>query len=395
MEKNLRFILFLDDFHLLHRYRLPSGRRAVDLLPKVIENQSEVFYVATVSPSPFVDRYFIAEGGPFHTSFQFYPVEALPKDAAVALAEKVLGTGGESANRVAKLSARFPLYVTEIAKAAKRGGEGRTPSPQDVDRAFTAQVLLPWGAIYRHFEHLLRTSLRVKDDLAPAKAILSSMGAGKRVAKETLALVSGREGKALGDLLGRILSLGLFRRVENTYYFEDPLFRFWAVRTQERGGKAPDHFTGSESTQQADAFLKDFLPLHKETPLTPKKFNFRALVAGIKGMDVPGKWMGTTDPVTIPVFDRVQGFAFSSKEIKVYYLSGEAEGWILLVVWRPVPIDPRLIEIFAHRALDRAHGLWFVGRGGFTPEALDFARTRGIYCSSEGDLEKLMEVAAE
>ncbi|MHC4599755.1 MAG: AAA family ATPase [Planctomycetota bacterium] len=394
-EKNLRFVLFLDDFHLLHGHRLGPDASAVDRFAEALEGQEEVFYVVTLSPSPFADRYFLADEAVFHNSFQYYSIEALPESHAEALAAKALQGDGEGAKRLARLSAGQPLPLLALARAVKRGRGGAKPTASEVDRAFTAQVLVPWGAVYRHFEGLLLRTLASEADLGPAREILFTLASGQRVPREELANVSGRSGKALGSLLGRILSLGLFRRVESSFYFEDALFRFWAVRAAGRKGGPPDRFTGEESKALAEEFLKDFLPVKKETSIASKKFNFRALVAIVKGKELPGKWLGSAGTVRFPLFEKVQGFAFSSKEIKVYYLAGKGAGWFLLVMWKNVVVPPRVLKAFARRARGRAHGLWLVGRAGFSEEALAFARERGIYCSSESDLENLMEAANE
>jgi len=390
-EKNVRFVLFFDDFHLLHRFRLKPGRTAVDLLCECVEKQSDTFFVVTVTPSPFADRYFLAGDAPFHKTFQFYSVDPLPEAQAVQLASEILESGGEPARRVAKLAAGYPLYLTAVARSASRGAAGASASGADVDRAFAAEVLIPWGAVFRHFEGLLLRVLSSKEDLEPARTLLYGLALGKKTAKEDLARECGLDVKTFASMLGRILSLGLFRRVENTYYFDDPLFRFWAVRSAGRKDGPPDRLTGEEATARAEEFLADFLPVRKETALSSRKFNFRALVGALKGKEVPGRWVGMKGEVRFPDFERVQGFAFTSKEIKVYYLTGEDLGWVLLVVWRRVPVNLRVMETFARRALGRAQGLWFIGRGGFTDDALSLARKHGIFCSSENDLQNLLK----
>jgi hypothetical protein len=394
-EKHLRFILFIDDFHLFHETRTGLERSAADCVAEEVHNQQDVFYVVTVPPSPFVDKYFLADDGAFRHTFQYYPVEALPESISAALAEKIIGHGGVGARRAATLSAGYPLPLLAICHAVSRAKGSGAPNTSEVDRAFISQVLAPWGAVYRHFERLLIKNLTGSPDLDPARQILFALASGKRVSREELAQVSGRSGKALGVLLGRILSLGLFRRVESSFYFEDPLFRFWAVRASGRKGGPSDRFTGEESTTLSEEFLKDFLPVKKETSISSKKFNFRALVAAVKGRSVPGKLLGARGPVKFPLFEKVQGFAFSNKEIKVYLLTGKGVGWFLLVLWKDITVPPAVLKVFARRGRGRAHGLWMVGRGGFSDDAIEYARDQGIYCSSENDLENLMEATVD
>ncbi|GEM_PF-3136524 len=387
-EKDLRFVLFLDDFPRLMRHRLDQGRAAVDLFEAVLADQAEVFYVVSIVPSPFADRYFVAEGAPFHKAFQYFPVEALPPAEAEAMARDILGTPGDPARRAARLSAGFPLYLSAVARAARRsGGEGAVTA-EDVDRAFATQVLSPWGAIHLHFQRLLTDSLARKEDVEPAKAVVAALASGRRVSREEMEKVSGRAGKALGALLGRILSLGLFRKVDSHFYFDDPLFRYWAVSAQEN---PPESFTGKEAKGRAQSFLDRFLDRRKKTSMAQGKINFRHLVAALKGREVPGSWMGVSEPVRFPPFDKVQGFAFTSKDIKVYYLTAEDTGWFMLVLWRDVKVERSLVDIFARRALKRARKLWLVGRGGFSAAAKDCAQSLGIYTSSEDDLRKMME----
>ena len=87
---------------------------------------------------------------------------------------------------------------------------------------------------------------------APAKR-------GRKATRKDFARACGLEPKALTSLFGRILSLGLFRRVENTFYFDDSLFRFWAVRASDRGKGAGERFTGEEAGARAAEYMNDYL----------------------------------------------------------------------------------------------------------------------------------------
>lgn len=394
-EKKLRFVLFVDDFHLLHTFRFGEGRGATDAFRETLQAQAEVFYVVSVVPSPFTDKYFQGEDAVFHSEFQFYPVEGLPAPSAEELAGVLLGATGQAA-RVAALCANFPHHVEAVARAARRAAGDASPGIEEVDRAFASQTLASHGAIHRHFEGLLSRHA-AKEDIPAARIVLARLASGKRLVGEELTRLTGKDAKELGALLGRILAVGLFRRVGNTYYFEDPLFRFWAGHPAGPGAPAAGAFerlTGPEAHRLAEEFLAGNFDGRREpaAPAAPgRKFNFRDLLARLKGREVDGSRLAADRPVRIPEFDRVQGFAFSAKDIKLYYLSGKDEGWVLLVVWKEAPVERRLVEIFDRRASGRVHGLWFVGRGGFTGDALALAREKGIYCSSEADLDQLMQ----
>lgn len=396
-EKGLRLILFADDLDDLVHVRARPGRSAADLFQQAVEDQREVFYVVTIAPSPFADRTFLADDAPFQQIFQYFPVQALVPEAAVELASRLLGGGGEAAERAAMLSGGFPLYLEAIAKAARRAAPGADPAAADVDRAFASQVLSRFGTIHRHFEDIL-AEIPDADDRAAARALLAALAEGRKLGRADLAKLTGREGKSLGALLGRVLSLGMFRKVDNSFYFEDPLFRFWALKTCGTD-RVPEGLTGPASARLASEFVTTYLEAPQEAQTeapapsgeTPPP-NVRTLLAACKGREVPGGLLGALDPVRFPAFERVQGFAFSSRDVKVYYLTGGDVGWLLLVFWKTIPVDRDLVEIFARRSQGRAHGLWFVGRGGFTPSAAAFARERGIYTSSEGDLRNLLEV---
>ncbi|MCU0722698.1 MAG: hypothetical protein MUC63_03645, partial [Planctomycetes bacterium] len=392
-EKRLRFVLLVDDFHLLHGIRLSDGRGAIDAFREVLADQAEVFFVVSVIPCPFTDKYFLGDGAVFQSEFQFYPVEGLPSRSAEELAAELLGSNGQ-APRVAALAANLPAHIEAIARTARRAAGDANPGPEDVDRAFASQALASHGAVHRHFEGLLSRQV-APDDMKPARLVLSRLASGKRLVGEEISRLTGKDAKELGSLLGRILGVGLFRRVGNTYYFEDPLFRFWAGHAAGPG-KPPtgafERLTGTEAHRLAEEFLAGNYDSRRDAPAAaPRKFNFRDLLARLKGREVDGARMAAPRPVRIPAFDRVQGFAFTSKDIKLYYLSGKEEGWVLLVLWKPGPVGKPLIEIFDRRASGRVHGLWFVGRGGFTEDALALAREKGIYCSSEADLDQLMQ----
>ncbi len=399
-EKRIRLILFVDDFGDLRKYTNPA-MAAFEEFHAAISDQTEAFYVTAMTNSPFADRIFTDAQAPLNQSFSVSTLRGIEtaeaRDAAVAF----MGAGSDesalrAASLLASLSAGNPLLLRHMSSAAaKSAGSGASPTESDVAQAFAEEVVSPLGRIYRHYLGNIQKAVGLRSDYSTARKILAMLAEGKDVSPDEIRKKTGIDVETSARIVGRVLGSGLFRKVDEAFYFDDPLFRFWALKTDPSEDQGQAVRDKAQSRALADEFLDGFLGRKKEeakaAPAKSKKFNFRDLIAACKGRSVGGGPLGAGAEVRFPEFDVIKGFAFSTKQVKMYYLEGGGEHWAMLVVWWPLKADRKQVELFADKAAGKLSRLWFVCRGGFTEDGASAAKERSVYISDEKDLVKLLE----
>jgi hypothetical protein len=396
VEKRIRIILFVDNFDDLKKYAHPAMAAFAEF-QQALEGQAEAFYVTAMTHSPFADRVFSGSGAPLAGRFRTALLRGIETGPAADLALSVMGgeetpRSRKAAELIARLSSGIPVILRHIARATRSAAGDDPPSEGAVARGFVAEVLSPLGKVYRHYLTCIQQAVGEKAEYLSARNVLAHLAEGKAVRPEEIGERTGLDLETVARLVGRVLASGLFRNVDDSFYFDDPLFRFWALKTEpslEPGNvKLPE--------EKALALADEYLQRFREGPAKPapgkgKKFNFRELISACKGRTVPGQTLGRTEPVDFPLFEKVKGFAFSSKQVKMYYLEGDGQYWGLMIVWLPMPVDRAEVEILAQQSRGKLDRIWFVCRGGFTPAAREAAEEYAVFLSDEGDLRRLVE----
>jgi hypothetical protein len=392
-EKRIRLILFVDDFDTLKKYATPAMSAYAEF-HEALSDQTEAFYVTAMTHSPFADKILLAEDGILRDRFRVCVLPGMDPDLMQDLAFGILGNETEGAKNAAAIVARLcggnPLVLRHLARAVHTAAPREGPLDQGaVAAAFAAELLAPLGKIYRHYLSNLHRAVGVKADYLKARSVLATLAEGREVKPAEIGKRVGIDIETTARLVGRILGSGLFRRVEENYYFDDPLFRFWAVKTDPANEQGDGRMPTEKARELADEYVTRFLKPPKAK--AAKKFNFRDLIGTLKGRTVPGLPLGHEVEVTFPAFQKVKGFAFSTRQVKMYYLEGEEEFWALMIVWWNLKAGLSEMNLFVDKAGDRLDRLWFVCRGGFTEEARTRAREKGVFLSDEKDLKSLLE----
>jgi hypothetical protein len=181
--------------------------------------------------------------------------------------------------------------------------------------------------------------------------------------------------------------------------FADPVVRFWCARALTR-----DRLADLDRPGAVARLVREFYDRFRQraSGATP---NFRGLAALCAGRNLPGDFFSTHGTVEVPKFQRIQGYAFAERDMKLYALeiaseitseesavptaNGGGGRWTALFVWRDIELDTPQIEILLKWLRGRTERVWVVARRGLTLGAQGRAEAEGLLVSDESDLEAL------
>ncbi|MCX6028196.1 MAG: hypothetical protein NT169_02695 [Chloroflexi bacterium] len=237
-ELDCYLLLLLDEFtELTVLGNYPAVRRPVQLFRAALQRQGRLGYVVAASAIS-VMQHLVQDGqSPLFLQFESVEVARFPPDAALALAERILGTtpATGASRRLHELTGGHPFYIYAVAS---RLGD-LIPAPgavtaEDVERAFLLETLTRDGRIYNYCRYLYDISLSRARGYGILKAILQVLAEEEGLTLSEIARRIRKGAPGTRGYLRALQEVDLLIEEGGEYFYRDPVLRYW-VAAMTRG----------------------------------------------------------------------------------------------------------------------------------------------------------------
>jgi hypothetical protein len=99
--------------------------------------------------------------------------------------------------------------------------------------------------------------------------------------------------------------------------------------------------------------------------------------------------LGIEGKIILPAFERVTPYLSPDGQVQIDSLAENHERWAVEIKWRGRLTGKKEIERLETNARNLLAKPWFISKSGFTTEAIEYARQRGIMFSDQANLEIL------
>ena len=398
-ELDCRLLLLLDEFtELAVLSNYPSVRRPLQLFRAAMQRHSRLGYVIAASAISAMEKMVQDGRSPLFLQFEQVEVSHFPPDATLALVERILGYTPSPGvgRRLHQLTGGHPFYIHAVTtRLVQRQTFTRASSeigPDDVSRAFILETLSRTGQIYNYCRYLYDISLQRARGYGILKAILQVLAEEEKLTLSELARRIHKTAPTTRGYLRALQEVDMVVENEGVYFYRDPVLRYWAAYTTR--GIEVDAFASRTVLSPLLADLEaQYSRLSTELGLAQES-SVRELLRRLAGRKVDGALLGTSAPVQLPAFVRVEPYRSPDGQIQVDALAetSEAENgerWAVEVKWRGKAVGKKELAALLQKARSLNARPWCVSRSGFTPAAREYATAHSILISTRVALEEL------
>lgn len=301
-------------------------------------------------------------------------------------------------HRIADLAGDHPYYLQCICDRIRLWSSHQPLTPALADAAFYAELSQPGGSIQLHCEYLVDISLERARYHAVLRGLLDALASEgpQKISMLRKGAFAGHEANALRNYLLELVAHGLVERAdekgEQVYAVTDPVLVRW-INLQRLGIESSDFLTAAPTgivLQQ----LRDRLQRISSELGTAMEADVRETIRLLAGKEVDGELMGVDLQLRFPSFSSVEGYVSLDGQTEIDAFARGNENWSVEVRWQVGGASEQdLREFIAKRADATIAHHWFISRGGFRPNAVEFACAHGMYVSDGADYYRLRAMA--
>lgn len=394
-------VVILDEFPFLRRLESQRDTGNIVSLFRQALGAGPVGYVLAGSHVSAM-RWLVQEGqSPLFGQLTALTLGPLPREDARLLAQRLLPRANFAVwHRIATLGADQPYYIQALCNRLtlwRATGNGEVDL-STVDAAFYTELAEGQGSIHLHCQYMMDISLEQARYHALLRGLLEALAADgpQTIAELRATRFSSHSANNLRTYLLELVDHGLVKRAEEgnrqTYAITDPVLAQWI--NVQRLGLA---ITEPERPAQSDtAALRERLMRVSAELALAKEAEVRDLLRRLQGRTVPGELLGTPEPVTIPHFATIEPYLSTDGQVELDALAQGDQVWAVEVRWQVGAASRADLERFvAKRAGVPIIRYWFISRGGFRPQAVDYAHTVGVYLTDHEGYLRLWELAGQ
>ena len=180
----------------------------------------------------------------------------------------------------------------------------------------------------------------------------------------------------------------LEQREDKKYVFRDPVLQVWVAYYYsgiELAGLPSQKVLSSLVVELMEKYERaaNELGLAKESEL-------RELIQRFSGQEVPGEFFGLEGSFRLPTFDRVGAYLSEDGKVEIDALAeGDSVRWVVEIKWRNKQAGVKEMQKLLQKAQLFNGEPWLISQGGFTQEAIDYARKNRVLFSNREQIEKL------
>ncbi len=352
------------------------------LMRLVIEKQKTVKYIVTGSIISFMEDLFTDPNKPFFNQFSMVGLSYFDIDDTKSLAADMwdydfLEVNDNAYSTLFSLTCGHPFYIVSVCERVFfecRYNDFKIDS-SIVEYAFLKETLDREGKLNILFDYIFNHSLEKVQRKGSLKMPLLILAEDEGL---TLSGVSGKLDKPSGqvsNLMKSLLKTDLILRRGNRYYFRDPVLRFWLAKTslgKDLGIKFRKDIISVFISDLKEKYLRKSTELGRM-----KEFELYYFINERQGKKIGG--------IKLPLFRKIikNYMLTDGTEIDLFALNKES--WVFELKWKNKKTGKKEIEKLFKKI--KADKYVYISKKGFTAEAREFGKDKGIVLWEEKDIK--------
>jgi hypothetical protein len=383
----LPLVVILDEFQTLRNLsNQPDAGDVLAMFRQTLSGDRTGYVLAGSHVSAM--RWIVQDShSPLFGQFTQLALGPLPREDARALAKRLLPEADFGVwHRIAVLCGDQPYYIQCVCSRLSLWQAASMPlDVPTAEAAFYADLALAQGSLHLHCQYLVDVSLERARYHAVLRGLLDALAAGGPQTISALRAAGFRTKSAsnMRTYLLELINHGLVERAQENgqhiYALTDPVLARW-INIQHLGLASSE--SGAVVGPGTVAQLRERLARVSAELAVAKEAEVREMLRRLPGRRVPGDLLGASDDVSVPSFDEVEAYLSLDGQVQIDALGHGREAWAVEVRWQLGAASQADVATFAGKVADvPIVRRWFISRGGFRPQAVEFARAHGIFLS--------------
>lgn len=386
-----RVILFLDEFQeIINLTNFDQAKNILKIMRGAKDRAENVNYC--ISGSIISEMEYITKGSqsPLFNQFVHIPIKAYLRDESGELIHKFIhNIDNRSAGLLHHYSAGAPFYLVQILRKVMQFiNRGETISESLIKRAFISETLSPDGLIYSYCNYLYNISLQKARGYGVLKSLLDVIAITETpLTQSELARTLKMSQGPVRINLKELQNIGLLFEKGQRYYYIDPVLRYWIAYVQS--GVEVSYFPKYKDLASIIDELDKRYQLVSEELGKAKEESIKFLMEQFFGQEIDGTLFSIKRKVKLPKFKRVERYISKDGKTEIDILATNKVKWAVEVKWKRKAAGIKEVAAFFAKASSLTSRYWYISKSGFTEEAKIFASKKGLFLSSERDINIL------
>jgi len=384
LEKKL--ILFLDEFTEIDVFsHYPGISEPLKNFRASMQTQSDIVYVVAGSAITAMEKIIRDHESPLFLQFETLELAPFTREATQKLATKINAKLDPLAARhLHRLSFGHPFYITAIARRTLRV-TGK--ASEQVEHAFILETLSRDGQIYNYCRYLYDISLQKARGYGILKGMLQVLAEEDERTLSEIARRISKSPSATKGYLRWLMEVNLLSEEDKVYFYRDPVLRYWVAHATKgiEIDPSPMRETLSDLVRELE---EKFQSLSSELGRA-KESEVRELIANFNGQEIDGDILSVDGKVKLPKFETVQSYHSADGQIELDALAKDNEIWAIEIKWRRKLAGVKELEKLHKVATEMECRPWFISKSGFTQDAIEYGRSKGVMMSDGRNIEQI------
>lgn len=388
-------VLICDEFQEIRTLvNFPNSRNVVALLRNELQTQGEVQFILAGSAISVLSGLLSHPDSPLFAQFTRISIEAFDRESTRELVNKLLV---EPLNEdlyplIHSLTSGHPFYIIAVARRVGYLIDvvQRRADTDVIKQAFLVETLSPGGRIYDFCQYVYDLSLQKAKGYGSLKSVLQILSQEEGLTATEVSRQIHVTPASASDYLRWLCEVDLLVEKEKTYYFHDPVLRFWVANV----------IRGIEVSINAEPMdLKGFVTrLDRQFQRTSEELGdaqeslVRELMRRFRGQIVPGSLFNAKGDIKLPSFTTVDSEISPDGQMEIDAVGDGEERWVVEVKWRNKRAGVKELAKLLKNSQERSATGWYISRAGFSSDAIQFAGENKLLLSNGEGLSTLRKM---
>ena len=395
-KAGVRFLVMLDEFQTIYTLaNFPEAKDVVAVFRAHLERHSLCGYVVAGSAISTMEH-LLAHTSPLFARFERMALASLGREDTRELVGKLVSPADIEdvpavSAEIHRLTGGHPFYIEALCGRLRRWRllQDLPLTSAAVKEAFVWEVLSPEGRIYDFCRYIYDISIQRARGYGALIAILQLLAQEEGLIIAEVARRQKVTAATARDYLRWLKQVDLIVERDGGYYYGDPVLRFWVANVT-----MGIELTGPPQRQVLEEMARHLDERYQRTATelgTAKESQVRELLRHFAGQEVDGELLGLSGRMCLPTFQYVAAYRSEDGQVEVDALTEGTERWAVEIKWRSRLAGVKELQRLLAAAGTLAARPWFISRAGFTPEAKELARRKGMMISGQTEIERLAE----
>ena len=392
--------VFLDEFQEVVQFKA-YNMPVLALFRGVTQAQTRVWYCLAGSSITMLNRLINSEGSPLFGQYRTFLIGPFAFDATRDLASKIVGhtLPAEFYRQLYGFTRGYPFYLTIIGTTVRRLLENGMVKAEDaLLLSILEEIYNPVGTVALHCKEIFSTFLQMATQSTISRSIMLFLAnKGESASASEVARKVGRSRDFVRQVLMRLVEVDLLQVTNRRYMITDPILAFWLAHNYSQFEADPMKLVAFEENKERllTELRSEIAKLRSERGFLYESYVRDLVMRTFDGRRVRGNILGQEGFVVLPKAERVLNLKLGQDELDMIIVT-ETGNWLVEIKGRRSPAKYTWLRQLqeekkstAEREGYEINTLWFISEGGFSRNAIRYARRNGILFTEGGQLSLL------